>query len=97
VAAEVPDLWVPVKDQAAADAAGKEACDARAPKYVAQYGPRCWEIDALAAEPDRFIARVKADIEAERNADLWNEAVRTEGETDAKLKTQETRLRKVLL
>ena len=75
---EICDLWVPVKGQAYAEENDNATGDTRAPAYIEQHGDRCWEIDALAAEPERLIARIRTAVEAERKLKVWKAALADE-------------------
>ncbi|MBS7610561.1 hypothetical protein KEJ19_08455 [Candidatus Bathyarchaeota archaeon] len=47
--------------------------DARSPKYIAQYGDECWELDAI--PPNELRAIIKDSIEAHIDAQIWNETL----------------------
>jgi hypothetical protein len=48
----------------------KESSITRA--YVEEFGPECWELDAL--EPAFIVDLIRSEIEACRDSDLWVEA-----------------------
>ena len=50
--------------------------DSRHPAYVKQFGPHCWELDALA--PDVISSVVRAELEGLIDANAWAEAIADE-------------------
>lgn len=65
--------------------------DPRSADYVPRYGNQCWELDALPPEElEEIIARA---IEAEIDADKWNETIKLTKEEQEKLKERLSRMR----
>jgi hypothetical protein len=60
--------------------------DPNYPKYVAEYGPECWELDAL--PPDLFDQLARGAIEAELDHDAWRQAFAREVRNRRKLTTK---------
>ena len=71
----IAPLWVDVKDQAAAERAGKEKGDSNAPAYIAKYGRKCWEVDTLAGNPEAFRARIATAIRRSREETIWTRSL----------------------
>jgi hypothetical protein len=57
--------------------------DLRAPNYVAQYGNKCWELDAL--EPEHLQKLVREEIEGIIDWQQWNEDIDRQAEARAQL------------
>lgn len=47
--------------------------DSRTPQYEAEFGAECWELDAL--EPSAIATLIEAEVDRERDVDLWAERV----------------------
>jgi hypothetical protein len=58
--------------------------DSRSPQYEAEFGQECWELDAL--EPSAISDLIRAEVDRERDVDLWNERVDLWNEHKSKLK-----------
>lgn len=58
--------------------------DSRSPSYVAQYGDECWELDAV--DPTELQNLVRGFVEAEIDAEKWNETVEEIKEDKANIK-----------
>lgn len=48
--------------------------DTRTPKYVAEFGDRCWEIDAI--PPDELQKIIRKAVVSKIDIDIWNERVK---------------------
>ena len=59
--------------------------DARAKRYIAKYGKKSWELDAL--NPSMLISLVEDVVEEVRDEDLWGEVIDREIEDRAHLRT----------
>lgn len=57
--------------------------DSRATTYIAEFGPRSWELDAL--EPQVIADLVRASIDSVRNPEAWDESMAREEETRARM------------
>jgi hypothetical protein len=65
--------------------------DPRYPAYVREYGPECWELDAL--PPDLFDQLAREAIEAELDHDAWQRALAHEQRNRRKLTPKQRRTR----